>query len=361
MEPDFNRKTVETVAKRAGFLCSNPECRILTVGPNVQQSKSTNIGEAAHIRGARSDSPRYDKSMTDATRAEITNAIWLCCNCHRKIDKDERKYSENLLFAWREDHEHYVATNLGSPSERIQTNLDSSSLDRFRAYPPIVRRIAVDKPEGWEWRLTAELMRHLNQPVLRRLSDLEAGLYSSPLERVYDGDAIDWFSNRITEMGSLFSPLPKLVPQLSNAWGSAGKPGDEEEIHHVCCLMRDSLEQIVMYEERLQFVRMSEGCQPVLKLLKNVLGNQARKIADIPKELDGVVALIGTEHGGTDQQPRAIQITLTFQLPESWSGQVNRELRRLTRKFHPEKFKMRFWSSFFWILILMFLFSAIFG
>ena len=114
MVPDFNKKTIDILAKRAAYKCSNPDCRVNTIGPNSDPEKATTIGEAAHIFGAREGSKRYDLSMTDSFRAEITNAIWLCRNCHKLIDTDEQKYSTNILFAWRAKHEEFIASDLGS-------------------------------------------------------------------------------------------------------------------------------------------------------------------------------------------------------------------------------------------------------
>lgn len=39
MSPDFNQKTVDVLAKRAGYVCSNPDCRVSTVGPNSNEKK----------------------------------------------------------------------------------------------------------------------------------------------------------------------------------------------------------------------------------------------------------------------------------------------------------------------------------
>ena len=75
MPPELCKKTIDILAKRAAFKCSNPDCRVGTVGPNRDPLKSTVIGEAAHIFGARPKAKRYLSHMTDVARAEITNAI----------------------------------------------------------------------------------------------------------------------------------------------------------------------------------------------------------------------------------------------------------------------------------------------
>ncbi len=69
--PDFSKKTIDILSKRAAFICSNPDCRASTVGPNSDPNKSTLIGEAAHIFGARPKSKRYKLEMTDDLPPEL--------------------------------------------------------------------------------------------------------------------------------------------------------------------------------------------------------------------------------------------------------------------------------------------------
>ena len=106
--PDFSQKTKEVLTKRAGQKCSNPDCRRPTSGPHTDDAKAVNIGEAAHISGARSGAARYDADMTDEQRGDPSNGIWLCRTCAKLIDSDEEKYAAELLRRWKEDHESAV-------------------------------------------------------------------------------------------------------------------------------------------------------------------------------------------------------------------------------------------------------------
>lgn len=105
MAPEFSRVVADTLAKRAGLMCSNVECRTVTAGPAEAADKAISIGEAAHIFGARQGAARYRDDMTDVSRAEVTNGIWLCCNCHKLVDSDASRYPPDLLFRWRTLHE----------------------------------------------------------------------------------------------------------------------------------------------------------------------------------------------------------------------------------------------------------------
>lgn len=113
--PDFFEKTKQTLAKRAGQVCSNPDCKRPTSGPHSDESKAVNLGEAAHIRAARKDQARYDPKMTDEERRDISNGIWLCRECAKKIDLDEAQYPVELLIKWKELHEKWISD--GKPDD----------------------------------------------------------------------------------------------------------------------------------------------------------------------------------------------------------------------------------------------------
>ena len=98
---NFSRKTIDTLAQRVGFLCSNPACKAHTVGPNSQPNKATRIGKAAHISAAALGGPRYNQTLSASQRSDINNGIWLCSNCSDLVDKDEYKYPVEVLSAWK--------------------------------------------------------------------------------------------------------------------------------------------------------------------------------------------------------------------------------------------------------------------
>jgi hypothetical protein len=112
MRDNFSRKTVGLLGKRAAYRCSNPECRILTVGAHEFPNKATIIGFASHITAAAPSGPRYDYSLSQEQRKSIDNGIWLCGNCSSLIDKDEFKYNVKLLNTWKAQIENETAEEL---------------------------------------------------------------------------------------------------------------------------------------------------------------------------------------------------------------------------------------------------------
>ncbi len=131
--PAFNNVTKQTLAKRAGQACSNPDCRKPTSGPHSDESKAINLGEAAHVRAARLGA-RYDGNMTNKERSAISNGIWLCKECARRIDVDEVKYPVPLLAEWKNIHEKWVSD--GKPAtQETSVPLVDIELTRVKASP----------------------------------------------------------------------------------------------------------------------------------------------------------------------------------------------------------------------------------
>lgn len=111
---DFSSKVVEEIAKRAAFICSNPDCRALTVAPtDFTENIFTYIGQAAHITAAAPGGPRYDSAMNSEERKSISNAIFLCSNCATAVDKNNGiGFSVETLREWKSTHDQWVRSNL---------------------------------------------------------------------------------------------------------------------------------------------------------------------------------------------------------------------------------------------------------
>ncbi|MCU4166700.1 hypothetical protein [Carboxylicivirga caseinilyticus] len=115
---NFTKTTIDILAKRVGYLCSNPDCKIHTVGPNEKEDKASSIGIAAHITAASAGGPRYDSSLSEADRKHISNGIWLCSNCSIIIDKNPEAYPVTLLKKWKESAESEMDKKLAGKKEK---------------------------------------------------------------------------------------------------------------------------------------------------------------------------------------------------------------------------------------------------
>jgi hypothetical protein len=106
---EFPYSVYMRLRERAAYICSNPDCRRLTVGPHSDPKKSVLTGKVCHIHAAALNGPRYNPEQTPEQRAGIENAIWLCSACADAIEKDIDKYPAELLKEWKSDHERWVS------------------------------------------------------------------------------------------------------------------------------------------------------------------------------------------------------------------------------------------------------------
>ena len=101
---NFSELVKRDLKDRVGSHCSNPDCDVLTITASDESNNSVNnTGIAAHICAAASGkgTRRYKASMTSEQRSAIENGIWLCASCATMIDRDEIKFTEELLQQWK--------------------------------------------------------------------------------------------------------------------------------------------------------------------------------------------------------------------------------------------------------------------
>jgi hypothetical protein len=143
---EFSPATKRFVALRAGYRCSFTGCRVQTVGPSSESpSAYTSIGEVAHISGASPGGPRYQPAMSPEERVHISNAMWVCANHARLIDRDTSTFTVEALLIMKSRHEAAMAEAL-----RGSTGA-GSSYDLVALGPEIVCTGHLLKVDSREW------------------------------------------------------------------------------------------------------------------------------------------------------------------------------------------------------------------
>jgi len=113
MADDFSDPVKRVLASRVGNLCSNPECRALTSGPQDDPTKAVNVGVAAHITAASPGGARYDPELLPEERSGPGNGIWLCQNDAKLIDNDAARFTVEVLSKWKSDAETEARSRVG--------------------------------------------------------------------------------------------------------------------------------------------------------------------------------------------------------------------------------------------------------
>ena len=109
---NISKKDERLLHTKCGNRCAM--CRILLVDPD--NSTAACIGENAHIYGEKPEAARYDPNQDEKFVNSEGNLIFLCCNCHKKIDTDVSSYPPDLLFDLKSKHEQWVEQRLEEQS-----------------------------------------------------------------------------------------------------------------------------------------------------------------------------------------------------------------------------------------------------
>ncbi len=133
---DFSKPTLRLMAQRAGYVCSYPDCRQLTIGPSDdRKSGLTMVGVGAHITAASAGGPRYDGNLTPEERASEANGIWMCQLHGKQIDDNASRHTAVDLKRWKSQHQEWVFARIASADSLLKhgmTNISIENIGPFR-------------------------------------------------------------------------------------------------------------------------------------------------------------------------------------------------------------------------------------
>jgi len=201
----------------------------LTSGPQIDASKSINIGVAAHITAAAPGGPRYDARLSPSERKSIQNGIWLCQSCAKLIDSDPERYTLSLLEEWKQKAEAAALAEIESTGARSKNSIDD---------PLDVLFDLLSAPEDWIKVNGDEYIRHRyhSEFVIKRDLEIPEQEFDEPWVRKFPDKTawktyIEYWCGStllkrsifvIVDGGRYLIPLPKLHNPLPDKddWNS---------------------------------------------------------------------------------------------------------------------------------------------
>ena len=325
-EDRFKKSVIAILAKRAANRCASPECGAVTSGPTVEPNGSVNVGEAAHIYGAHPGSARYDEKMASSDRSAITNAIWLCGNCHKRIDDDPSRYPPGLLFEWQREHERQISEQIGKTAAEVRHRYEKRHLEEFGRLSYLAERLIIEKDAYWEYLLTAEVLRFEIAPTAQRWDALKRGLYTKPIQRIDREDSFSWLSDKSQEILLIVAAFSNLTNfELARTWGEPGVVGSDVDIVSACRLYGEVCSNTLLWEESVRFTRVDDDFSEVRDLFIGVAGEIIEQTVKIPRLLTEVITPKPTS--GT------YNLELTIALPAEWEKRVAAAMKRAERAF----------------------------
>ncbi len=268
-----------------------------------------NVGEAAHIYGARVGAKRFDPSMTSTERRNEVNGIWLCRTCAKLIDSDEQRYPPRLLFEWKHNAEQRVLAQLdGSVDQKF---LLETELEFFSDTNLFIQNIIISRPPHWEYLLAINLLRKPFDKVKRQFDELQKDLVISNSRLLPDEQFVNWSLTKMDDLSCIIEVCSNLFNQeLPEAFGPSGVPGDPVKIKRVTELLLDVSHGFFDWEVDLKFTHFSVPFENVKKEMFGWAKRQFFELYRVLEEFEGIFR-------DNDHPEGHYQLTAVFQLPEA--------------------------------------------
>jgi len=142
----ISTKDQKILWSRAAARCSMPDCKDKLI-LDVSSGETATLGQMCHIVGEKNSrsNARGISNMPIQKRNKYSNLILLCAKHHLVIDKDEKKYTIELLHSFKDDHELWVEENLANISVKPDELIYSSLIDLLST------NLQLDR---WNWFIT---------------------------------------------------------------------------------------------------------------------------------------------------------------------------------------------------------------
>lgn len=133
----------------------------------------------------------------------------------------------------------------------------------------IVKKIAVEKKDCWEYFLSAELLNSRLQEINRSYSELEKGLIFHKSKTYQFTEFTEWFSDSLNDMVRLVDIFKKVFEvELINAYGKPGEAGNVYEIKSAIDKIHSVYKELLAWEYELQAVNAPDELKEVTILMQ---------------------------------------------------------------------------------------------
>ena len=124
--------------------------------------------------------------------------------------------------------------------------------------------IIESKCDGWEYKLTAELLTAQIEPIRRNFDELRNGVFVSARQQLDHSEFLAFFSARICELKEmLLKPEYILQDELMAAWGPRGTPGNPQAIERAVSHFADCCLSLYCWERAVRNVVPPADCETI--------------------------------------------------------------------------------------------------
>lgn len=176
----------------------------------------------------------------------------------------------------------------------------------------IVKKIAVEKPDAWEFFLSAELLKSRLEEINKSYSELEKGLVFQKAKHYNLVELVNWIRNAVTDYLRLAKIFKKVFEEeLPKAYGEPGVAGNIFEIKAVINKIASICKELLAWEYDLQGVIVPDELEEITILMKGWTKYLFDEINRFPTIIEQCFSPENIAKGGV------IKVKLTLNIPPS--------------------------------------------
>ena len=183
----------------------------------------------------------------------------------------------------------------------------------FRDLSPKALRIALEKPEAWEYLLFLQVWLDETERHNEIIREYEEGLKIGFSELVSVDAAISWFQTRLSEFEGYIDSANHLIEvSVQNAFGEQGQLGDPVAIIWNAKKLSDVLEATVKWALRLRRAYVTEPFTDVSIQMSKFPDYVIERMQHFPKECISTIEKSLLEV--SSEETKTLTLTITFEI-----------------------------------------------
>jgi len=162
-------------------------------------------------------------------------------------------------------------------------NFTYENLNDLKNESIIIKNIVVEKPDAWEFKLTAELLKDRLKEINKDYIELENNLYFKNSKSLEGKEYITFMMDKFLDFSNLIRIFTNIFnKELYAAFGETGVPGDVYDIKAAIEKIQNVCKHLFQWEVEIQSVNAPEGMEMIPIYIKGWTKVIVNKLNEFP-------------------------------------------------------------------------------
>lgn len=199
---------------------------------------------------------------------------------HNSSDRKRVRVYKGIIFVRHEDRTEGISR---SELERLLTK---GLRVEFKDETEKAQKIAFERPDHWEYLLTAELLKSKMTLIRSELDEIERGAAFRRSKKLTGPEFFSWTQLMLTDLTSLGSQLMKVINEdFQVAWGKLGEPGDPILIKRTADKILSICRNLLEWNLEFRSTIPPNTLIPLKHMLENWASHYILGVESIPNKL----------------------------------------------------------------------------